>query len=125
MILGANIRTSLTGIGAALFSILTVVAALPYEQGGLADIFPPTWKSKIMIAAAISAFALKVWNSILMKDKDVTGGTTQQTASGAVANAGTQTMVDQTIVASIASNSPVTEAQRAAVQPNGFKLPAK
>jgi hypothetical protein len=72
------------------------LAALPYETGGIAEIFPPSWKQKILVISAIAAFALKVWNSIQQKSKEVTGGSVQQTLTGEVAKSGTQTLVDIT-----------------------------
>lgn len=83
MILGANARTTLTGIGAAIFSLLTILAALPYEAGGVADIFPVAWKAKILMASAGAALILKVWNSIAQKDRRVVGGSVQQDLTGA------------------------------------------
>jgi hypothetical protein len=115
MQLPANFRTTLTGIGAAVFSLLTILAALPYETGALANIFPIEWKPKIFAASAIAAVILKIWNSVVMKDKAVTGGKVQQTLTGAVADPGTQTLVDETVKASIASGEHVSEEDRRAV----------
>jgi len=56
------------------------------------------------------AFALKV------KDKDVTGGSVQQTIAGNVAEKGTQTLVDKTVIASIASGETVTPEQKLSVK---------
>src|SRR4051812_5179578 len=100
---GANWKTAISGIGAALFSVLTILAALPYESGGIADIFPVTWKSKILVASAIAAFALKVWNSIAQKDKNVTGGSVQQTTDGGVVPPGRP----QSLVAATKAASPL------------------
>jgi hypothetical protein len=115
-LLGANWRTSVSGIGAAIFGLLTMVAALPYEMGDVANIFPPEWKAKIATASAIATLVLKWWNATAQKDKIVTGGTTQQTVSGAVADQGTQALVDATVTATIQSGESVTSAQRNAVQ---------
>lgn len=116
MTLPANWRTTVSGIGAAIFGFLTILAALPYELGAVANIFPPQWKVRIALYGAIAAAILKVWNSIAQKDKKVTGGTVQQTVSGAVADQGTQTLVDQTVKASIASgDKEVTSEQKKAV----------
>lgn len=114
---GANWRTSISGVGAALFAFLTMLAALPYEMGEIANIFPPAWKAKIATAAAIATLILKWWNALAQKDKSVTGGLVQQTVSGAVAQPGTQTLVDETIKASIKSgDDTVTSDQKAAVR---------
>lgn len=112
-ILGANWRTSLSAIGAALTSLLTILAALPYELGSVATVFPPEWKAKIAITGAVCTVLLKILNGLFQKDKNVVGGTVQQTASGAVADAGTQTLVDQTIIASLKSGEVVTPEQKA------------
>lgn len=93
----ANWKTSLSGIGAAIFSLLTILAALPYETGGIAEIFPPDYKPKILVLSAIAAFALKVWNSMQQKDKDVTGGTVQQDTTGGIVPEHKASLVDQTI----------------------------
>jgi hypothetical protein len=93
---GANWKTTVSGIGAALFSVLTILAALPYEMGDLAAIFSPAWKGKIATIAGIAALLLKIWNSLVQKDRDVTGGSKQQTLDGSVAEPGTQTLVDLT-----------------------------
>ncbi len=82
---GANWRTTISGIGTALFSSLTVLAALPYDMGDIANIFDPTWKRRITITAAVAAFALKWWNAVVQKDRTVTGGALQQDAKGAIA----------------------------------------
>lgn len=111
--LGANWRTSLSAFGASICSLLTILAALPYELGSVATIIPPAWKAKIAIAGAISTALLKIVNGIVQKDKNVVGGTVQQTASGAVADTGTQTLVDETIKASLKSGEVVTAEQKA------------
>lgn len=109
----ANWRTTLSGIGAAIFSLLTIIAALPYEAGGIANVFPVEWKSKILMASAAAAMLLKVINSLVQKDKNVTGGLIQQTASGNVAEPGTMSLVDETIKASLKSGEAVTPEQKA------------
>jgi hypothetical protein len=114
-IFGANWKTTVSGIGAALFGLLTILAALPYEMGDLANLFPPAWKAKIAATAAVAAALLKVWNSVAQKSKEVTGGMVQQTVSGAVADPGTQSLVDETVKASIRSGEPVTAEQKNAV----------
>ena len=95
-ILGANWKTTVSGVGTAIFTLLTVLAALPYELGDIATIFPPQWKAKIAIAGAIAALILKVWNSVVQKDRNVTGGDVQQTLDGDKAPKGRQTLVDLT-----------------------------
>lgn len=82
-IFGANWRTSVTGIGAALFGTLTVLAALPYEMGDAANIFPPLWKARVAAISAIAALLLKICNAVVQKDRSVVGGSVQQDLTGA------------------------------------------
>ncbi len=74
--LRANWRTSLSGIGAALFTALTVIAALPYQLGDMATIIPPEWKPLVVKASVISALVLKIINSVCSKDASVVGNGT-------------------------------------------------
>lgn len=73
--LGLSWRSTLTGIGTALFSLLTVLAALPYELGDVALIIPAEWKAKVAVTGAIAALILRVLNALVTKDRQVTGGT--------------------------------------------------
>lgn len=84
-LLGANYKSTLTAGAAALFSFLTVLAALPYSMGDISTIFPPEWKGKVAVAGAVAALLLKFWNGAVQKDRDVTGGVVQQDAQGNVA----------------------------------------
>lgn len=74
--LRANWRTSLSGIGAALFAALTAVAALPYQLGDVATILPPEWKPVIFKWSLIATVVLKILNSAMMKDAAVAGNGT-------------------------------------------------
>lgn len=94
--LGANWQTTISGVGAGIMFLLTVVAAMPYELGAIADLFPPSVKGKLAAWAAAATAILKIWNAIAQKSKNVTGGDTQQTLDGNLAKPGTQTMVDLT-----------------------------
>lgn len=114
-LIGANWKTTVSATGAGLFSLLTILAALPYELGEIATIIPPAWKAKVAMISAAATLILRIINGLVQKDRNVTGGTTQQTASGGVAEAGTQTLVDQTVIASIQSGESVTPEQKAAV----------
>jgi hypothetical protein len=114
-IFGANWKTTVSGVGAALFEALTVLSGLSYALGDVATVIPPTLKAKVLVVSLGSGFALKVWNAIAQKTKNVTGGTTQQTTTGAFADAGTQTLVDETVVATIKSGKAVTPEQKQAV----------
>jgi hypothetical protein len=80
---GPNWQTLISGIGAAIFSLLTVLSALPYTIGEAASIIPPEWKGKVFGLCAISTAILKTWNSIQQKDKNVTGGSVPQTIEAA------------------------------------------
>lgn len=114
--LGANWRTTASAIGAGITSLLTILAALPLELGEVATIIPAEWKAKVVVAGAAATLILRIVNGMVQKDRSVTGGTTQQTVSGAVAEAGTQSLVDETIKATINSGEPVTSEQRNAVR---------
>ena len=83
---GANWKTTVSGIGSAIFGLLTMLAALPYDLGSIASIIPPEWKPTLLKVGIIATLLLRVWNSMQQKDKSVTGGTTQQTADGSVAD---------------------------------------
>lgn len=112
MNLPANWRTAISGIGAVVFSALTVLAALPYTLGDIATIIPADWKPYVVTCGLIGTIGLRVWNSIAQKSKEVVGGSVQQTMSGAIAKPGTQTLVDQTLVATKASGESVTPEQQ-------------
>ncbi len=103
-IFGANWKTTLSGIGSAIFSLLTVMAALPDTLGAISTIIPEQYKHYLVIVGLVGATGLKVWNSVAQKSKEVTGGTVQQTTSGAPAAAGTQNLVDMTVKATNETN---------------------
>lgn len=83
--LGANWKTLVSQIGVAIFSLLTVLAALPYTLGDIATIIPPEWKTKVVTIGIVATFVLRILNGMHQKDKDVTGGNIQQTQDGSVA----------------------------------------
>ena len=68
MTLPANWKTTFSGIGAALFSLLTILAALPETLGPVADTLPPEWKPFLVKAGIAGMVGLKVVNSIVQKD---------------------------------------------------------
>lgn len=111
-LLGANWKTTVSMIGATLMSALTFLATVSYDQGPIALVIPPKYKPTVTLIAGTAAMVLFFWNGIQQKSKDVTGGMVQQTASGAVADAGTQTLVDATVKATIASGETVTPEQK-------------
>ncbi len=82
---GANYKTSLTGIFTAIFSGLTALAALPYTIGDLGNIIAPEYKAKIFSLSLIATVVLRIWNSVLQKDKEVRGGVVDQDARGNIA----------------------------------------
>jgi hypothetical protein len=85
-LLGANWKTTVSGVGAAVADGLTMLAGLSYTLGDVATIIPPYWKPKIFAVSFIAAFIMRVWNSRSQKDKSVTGGVVQQTADNKVAD---------------------------------------
>lgn len=115
-ILGANWQTTVSMIGGVLMGALTWLSTLSYDQGSIAMIIPIEYKPLVTKIAGIAALILFAWNGIKQKDKNVTGGVVQQTASGAVADPGTQSLVDATVIASINSGEPVTAEQRNAIR---------
>ena len=114
-ILGANWKTTVSGIGSAIFALLTAVSALPYTLGDIATIIPPEHKSTIFTVSAIATVLLRIWNSTQQKDKSVTGGTVQQTTNFMPVEPGKQTLVDETVKATVASGETVTPEQAEAV----------
>jgi hypothetical protein len=116
---GANWKTTWSMIGATLMAALTWLSSLSYDQGPIAMVIPIEWKPWVTKIAGIATLILFAYNGIRQKDKAVTGGHIQQTVSGAVAEPGTQSLVDETVRASIRSgDDAVTPAQRAAVRNN-------
>lgn len=101
---GANWKTSLSGY-------VTVLSYFVHERPQVIAWIPEPTKGIIWNAAewiflgGFIAFAKQV------KDRTVTGGMVQQTKSGAVAEEGTQTLVDATLVASKDSGEKLTPKQ--------------
>ena len=56
-----------TGIGAAGMSVIGGLAALPYTLGDISTLIPPDWKAKVTGIGFISAFILRVINSVTGK----------------------------------------------------------
>lgn len=107
---GANWKTTVTG---GLQAVISAIA-----MGTLT--FPSDWKNPQQVALFLlvllgTFFGVKF--AMTAKDKEVTGGITQQTVSGEVADPGTQTLVDETVKASIKSGDlKVTPEQKEAVR---------
>ena len=95
-LLGANWKTSVTGIGTAIFAGLTFLSGLSYDVGPIALVIPAKYKSTVTWIAGAATAILWCWNSIAQKSKEVTGGSIQQTLGGNPAAPGTQTLVDVT-----------------------------
>jgi hypothetical protein len=66
-ILGSDWKTTLAGIGTAIFGLLTTLSALPYQLGDVATIIPPSWKAKVFTVGAVAMFLIRVWNGIITK----------------------------------------------------------
>lgn len=115
-ILGANWQTTVSMIGGTLSAALTWLSTVSYDNGPIAMVIPLKYKGTVTLCAGIATLILFCWNGIKQKDKTVTGGTTQQTVSGAVAEPGTQSLVDETIKATIKSGETVTPEQKRAIQ---------
>lgn len=115
-IFGANWQTSVSMLGGLLMGALTFLSTISYDQGAIALVIPIEYKPLIVKIAGVSTLILFAWNGMVQKSWNVAGGTKQQTVSGAVADEGTQTLVDQTVKASIQSgDTAVTPEQKAAV----------
>lgn len=86
-LLGANWRTTVSGIGTAITTFLFALStiSLTPEAQTVIGFLSPEQKKTVAIGSALAALAFRFWNSVVQKDRNVTGGTTQQTASGAVA----------------------------------------
>lgn len=108
---GANWRTSLSGF------ILLCSGAIALKPD-IVNFLPDNIKGYVIGVATFVVFVSGGTFVVSVKDKQVTGGTVQQTASGAVAKEGTMTLVDETVKASIKSHEPVTPKQRKAVHPD-------
>jgi hypothetical protein len=97
--MGANWRTTVSGIGSAIAAALTVLGLIPYELGSLGDIFSPKVKAFLVSVGLFATTVLRIWNAFSQKDRNVTGGQTQQTVDGDLAKPGTQNLVDATLEA--------------------------
>lgn len=53
-------KTTAVGYADAITYVLTILAALPYTIGDEANIIPPVWKAKILIAGLIAGAVLKI-----------------------------------------------------------------
>ncbi len=87
MNLPANWQTSLSGVAAGITGFLSIISTLSLTTEGQAVIafLSPEAKAKVAIGSAAAALAFRFWSSFAQKDRNVTGGTIQQDATGAVA----------------------------------------
>jgi hypothetical protein len=116
MKLPANWKTTVSMIGGTIMGAITWLANVSYDQGPISMVIPVKYKGTVTLIAGVSALILFCWNGIQQKSKNVTGGSVQQTVSGAVAAPGTQDLVDETVRASIKSGEQVTPEQKEAVR---------
>lgn len=106
---GANWKTSLSGFVAI---IAYFIHGHPQYLHWISEPFQGfIWQgSEYIFYGGLAKLAQQV------KDKNVTGGIKQQTTSGATAEPGTQSLVDQTVIATIKSGEAVTPEQKKAAQ---------
>lgn len=114
---GPNWKTTVSMVGGVIMGALTFLSTVSYDQGAIAMIIPMAYKPWVAKIAGAATLILFIYNGIKQKSKEVTGGSVQQTAAGNFAAPGTQTLVDETVKASIKSGEQVTPAQQAAVMP--------
>jgi hypothetical protein len=107
---GANWRTSLSG------TVTLVSAAVAFKPELINFIHPQGLHDWIAGICGIIAFVSGGAFVLAAKDKKVTGGSVQQTVGGNVAAEGTQSLVDETVKASMKSGEQVTPEQHQAVQ---------
>jgi len=50
-------------VGAAVSSVLTMLAVAPYTLGDASDVIPPKWKPVIFKVCLASGLLLRLWNS--------------------------------------------------------------
>ena len=76
-----NWKTAVSGIGAAITALLASLAtiSLTPEAQGVIAFLNPDQKKYVAIGGACAALAFKFWNSLVQKDKNVTGGSVAQT----------------------------------------------
>ncbi len=106
---GASWKTSASGYA-------TMIALAIHEKPQLIAWIPEPEKGVIWNLSEYLFFGGFLVMANRMKDKTITGGTVQQTASGATAAPGTQALVDETIKATLRSGEPVTDEQKKAIQ---------
>lgn len=63
-----NWQTTVSGIGTAVFSFLTVLSALPYSIGDLATAIPANIKQNVFLVCGGATVALKIWNAFAAAD---------------------------------------------------------
>jgi hypothetical protein len=105
---GANWSTTASGL-------TTIICAIIHDKPQIIGWIPEPFRTVVWSLSEYIFFAGATAFVIQAKAKNVTGGTVQQTVSGAKADEGTMTMVDQTLLASKASGEILTPEQEAAL----------
>ena len=65
---GSSWRTSISGMGAALTTGLTLLAGAPYALGDAATVIPPEWKARIFMWAGGATVLLQLIHARSAKD---------------------------------------------------------
>ena len=95
--MGANWQTTLGGIGSELLNILVILSIAPYTlPTEITDVIPAKVKGWLLTVSVAAKFLVQGWTWYHTKSKGVTGGDTQQTLDGSLAQPGTQNLVDAT-----------------------------
>jgi len=58
------VKINWRSLGAALFSALTILAALPYQLGDLSTIVPTNWKPTIVAVGLVATVILRSLNAV-------------------------------------------------------------
>ena len=120
-LIGPNWKTTLSGIGIALFALLNALALAPTELGDFGMIIPPAYKAKILMVSLGAAFVMRVLNAMHQKSANVTGGNVQQTLGGNYTAPGDKTLVDLTKESSPPSEQAIVPTVVEKVQPTEIK----
>lgn len=114
-IFGANYKTTLSAAGTAIMAGITWLSTISYDQGPISMVVPLKYKGHVAWITGVATLILWIYNGIQQKSKEVTGGTVQQTTNFTPAEQGTQTLVDETVKATVKSGEHVTPEQAEAV----------
>jgi hypothetical protein len=67
-----NWKTTLSSVSAAISTVVTILAALPYQLGSLGEVIPPDWKPFVVKAGLVAIVISKVWNGVVAADANPT-----------------------------------------------------